>query len=198
MHTTNFGVYQLLSITSVCKTLLHECPSIRSRFRNLQHNQQASAHIIHWMYNWEGCSRLSVEHTPLSLVSINSSPSPLSAKVCSKCAHQSVQDLEICSIINWPIPISEGGGILGRAVVVCTPPNLLSTSSSPSPLSAKLCFTCVHRSVQNLEICSIISRPVPISYTRGIIGRAVVVCPSNAQLQVWCLPTPLHHVSLLN
>ena len=40
-------------------------------------------------------------------------------------------------------------GLLGRAVVNCpsnaTPPTLVSISSSPSPLSAKLCSMSVHQ-----------------------------------------------------
>ena len=80
--------------------------------------------------------------------------------------------------------------------VECTPPTLLSTSSSRSPLSAKLCSTCVHRSVQDLKIYRIICRPVPISYTKGIIERAVACCLSYAHLQVWCLPALLHHLCL--
>ena len=72
---------------------------------------------------------------------------------------------------------------------------LLSMASS---LFAKLCSTCVHRSVQEFEIYRIISSPLPISYTRGILGRSVVGYSSNTHLQVWCLPTPLHHFCLVN
>ena len=112
----------------------------RSRFRNSQHNQQATAHIRSWRHIQEGCSRLSVE---------------------------------------------------------CTP-HLLSISSSPSPLFAKLSSTCAHRSVKNLEIYRIISRPVPVSYSIRTLGMADVGCPSNAHIQLWCLPSPLHHICLLN
>ena len=117
------------------------CPSICSIFRNLQHNQQANAHIIHSRHNWEGCSLLSIK---------------------------------------------------------CTPPTLVSISSPPLSLSAKLCSICVHWSVQDLEIYHIISRPLPIAYSTGIIGRAVVCCPSNAHPQLWCLSAPLHRLCLLN
>ena len=72
MHTPNFGLYQFLSISSVCNTLFHDCESIRSEVRNLPHNWQTKNHITH---NWEGCCRLSVECTPPTLVSIYSSPS---------------------------------------------------------------------------------------------------------------------------
>ena len=41
MHTSKFGVYQLLSTISVCLTMLHYCASIRSEVRNFPHNQQA-------------------------------------------------------------------------------------------------------------------------------------------------------------
>ena len=85
-----------------------------------------------------------------------------------------------------------------RLSVECTAPSLVSISFSPSPLSAKPCSMSVHRSMQNLEIYSIISSPVPISYTRGIIGRAVVGCPSNEHLQVLCLSAPLHYLCLFN
>ena len=131
MHTCKFGVYQLLSITSVCLTLFYMCPSIRLRFRNLQQNQ----------HNWESCSRLSIE---------------------------------------------------------CTPPSFVSVRSSPSPLSAKHCSMCVHRSVQDFKVYRIISRPVPISKAGGTIGRAVVGCQSNAHHQVWCLSAPIRHLCLLN
>ena len=72
--------------------------------------------------------------------------------------------------------------------------NLASISSSHSPLSAKLYSICVYRSVQKFR--RIISSPVPISYNRGILGRAVVGCPSYAHLQVWCLSAPLNHICL--
>ena len=78
--------------------------------------------------------------------------------------------------------------------VKCTPPTLVSISTSSLFLSGKLCFTGVHRSVQNLGIYRIISRLMPVSYTRGIPGRAVVGCPSNAHPQHWCLSTPFHHL----
>ena len=45
MHTSNFGLYQLLSIHSVCQTLFHDCASIRLEDRNLPHSQQDKAHI---------------------------------------------------------------------------------------------------------------------------------------------------------
>ena len=141
MYSSKFGVYHIQSITSVWKTLFHECPSIRPRIRNLPHNQQASAHIRSWRNTWEGCSRLSVE---------------------------------------------------------CTPPNMVCTTSSSLLMSAKLCSMIVHRSVHYLEIYRIISSPGSISYTRGIIGSAVVGCPSNPHLQVWCLTAPLNHLCLLN
>ena len=176
------------------------CSSIRLRFRTLPHNQQANALIRSWRHNWEGCSRLSVECTPPTLGTISSSPSRLSAKLCSMCVHRSVQDLEIHSIISRPVPLRWRHNWEGcsRLSVECTPPSLVSISSSPSSLSAKLCSMCVHRSDQDLEIYSIISSPVPISYTRGIVVRAVVGCPSNAHLHAWCLSPPLHHLCLLN
>ena len=141
-----------------------------------------------------GCSQLSIECTPPSLVSISSSPLPLSAKLCSMSVHRSVQELEIYCIISRPVPISVAGSIIGRAVVGC-PSNVHSqdwcvSASSPSPLFAKLCFMSVHRSVEDLEIYRIIGRPV----AGGIFGRAVVGCPSNAHLQVWCLSACLNHL----
>ena len=82
--------------------------------------------------------------------------------------------------------------------VECTPPSLVSTTSFPSLLCVKLCSKSVHRSVNDLVIYRIITRPKIISYTRGIFGRAVVGCPSNEHLQVWCLSAPLHDLCLLN
>ena len=141
MHTPNFGVYQLLSITSVCKTLSHVCESTRSRFWILPLLQQANEHIVSWRHNLEDHKTLSVERTPPSLVSI---------------------------------------------------------SLSTSPLSVKLCPIWMHRSVEELEFYCIISRLMPIFYARGIIWRAVGLCPSNAHSQLWCLSAPIHHLCLLN
>ena len=50
----------------------------------------------------------------------------------------------------------------------------------------------VHRSVQDLEICCI------ISWSWRHNWKAVVGCPLNAHRQVWCVSTPLHHRCLLN
>ena len=147
----------------------------------------------------KGSSRLSVKCTPPSWVSISSSPSPL---YCSMCVHQFVQDLEVYCLISRSVPIiirSRRRTWVGcsQLSVECTPPNLVSISSSPSPLSAKVWSKCVHRSVQNLIIYSIISRLVPISCRRGIFWRDVVGCPSNAHLQLWYLSAPLNHICLL-
>ena len=65
-------------------------------------------------------------------------------------------------------------------------------------LSIKLCSMCVHRSAQDLEICCIISRTVPIAEAGGIIGRAVIGCPSKANRQVWYLSALLNNLCLLN
>ena len=112
--------------------------------------------------------------------------------------HRFVQDLKFYRLM----PILRTRGKLGegrsRLSVECTSPTLVSISSSPSPLSAKLCSMSVHRSVQKLEFYRIISRPRPISHSRGTLGRTVVGCPSNAHPQLWCLSTPLHHLCLLN
>ena len=85
-----------------------------------------------------------------------------------------------------------------RLSVECTPPTLSSVYSSPSSLSGKLCSRSVYPSVKHLEFYHILSKLIPISYTRGIIGRAVVGCPSNAHLQLWCPSAPLHQLCLLN
>ena len=85
-----------------------------------------------------------------------------------------------------------------RLTVKCTPPPLVSISSSPSPLSVKLCLMSAHRSVQELEFYSLVSRLKPTSYTMGIFVRAVVGCTSNPHLQLWCLSAPLHHLCLLS
>ena len=97
---------------------------------------------------------------------------PLSAKVCSMSVNTSVQDLEIYGIISRPVPMSYTRGIIRRDIVGC-PSNVHPQvwCLSASSLSAKLSSMCVHRSVQVLEIYSIISRLVPISEAGGIIGR---------------------------
>ena len=141
MHTPNFYVYLLLTISFVWWTLFHECALVRSRFRILPHNQLTIAHMLHLRHNGEGHRSFSVE---------------------------------------------------------CTPPTLVSSSSSTSPLSAKLCSMSVHRSVHDLELYRIISSLKPICYTWGIVGRTVDLCPSNAHLQLWCLPAPHHPFCLLN
>ena len=150
----------------------------------------------------EGCSRLSVECTPPSLVSITSSPSPLSAKLCSMCVHRSVQDLKNLQhnqlASAHTIHRRQRSEGCSRMSVAYTPPSLESISSSPSPVSGNHCSMCVHRSVQELEVYRIFRRPVPIPEARGIFGRAVVGCPSNPHLKVWCLSAPLHHLCLLN
>ena len=71
--------------------------------------------------------------------------------------------------------------------VECTPPTLVSITSSPSSLSAKLCPISVHRSVQEFEFNSKLSRVMPKSYTRGILGKAVLGFPSNEQPLLSCL-----------
>ena len=38
---------------------------------------------------------------------------------------------------------------------------------------------------------------MPISHTRGILGRAVVGCPSNVHPQLWRLSAPLQNLCLL-
>ena len=78
--------------------------------------------------------------------------------------------------------------------IKCTPPTLVSFSSSPSLMSVKLCSMCVYQSVQFYRI---LSRIIQILYTRSILGRAVVGCPSNAHPKLWCLSAPRHHLCLL-
>ena len=121
---------------------VHKCASIRSRIRILQLNQQVKAHITNSL---EGRSQLSVECTPPTLVSIWSTPSPLCVKLCSMSVHRSILDLEFYHLISNPILHTRG--ILGsrsRLTVECTPPTLVSISSSPSPLSVELCSMSVH------------------------------------------------------
>ena len=99
MHFSNLGVYQLLSITSVCYALSY---AIRSRVSILQPSQQ---YIIHYRHIREGRRRLSVECTSPTLLSISSSPSPLSASLRPMSIHRSVQELEFYCIINRLTPI---------------------------------------------------------------------------------------------
>ena len=143
---------------------------------------------------------MSVERTPPTLVTISSTPSPLSAKLCPMFVKRSVQELEFYSLVSRLRPISYIIGIYwqgpSRLFVECTPSTLVSLTSFPSPMSAKLCPMSVHRSVQELEFYSLVSRLRPISYTISTFGRAVVGCPSNAHPQLWCLSAPVHHLCL--
>ena len=140
-----------------------------------------------------------VECSPPTLVSISSSQFPLSSKLCSMSVHRSVRKLEF-----YRISISHsrwvGGPLFFVHRIESTPPTLASKdiNSSPSPLTAKHWSMGVHPSIQELEFYRIISRLTPISYTRAIVGRAVVCCPSNANPQLWCLSAPPHHLCPLN
>ena len=158
---------------------------------------------MHSKHTWEGRMSLSVECTPPTLVSMHSSPSPLSAKLCPMRVHRSVQELEFYCIVS---SLAEAHIIHYRHIwegrsrlsVEWTPRSLVSMSSYASPLSAKLCSMCVHRSVEELEFYCIVSRLMPISYAGSILSRAVGLCPSNAHPQLWCLWAPLHHLCLLS
>ena len=79
--------------------------------------------------------------------------------------------------------------------VECTPPTLVSIYSSQSDLSAELYSMSVHRSIHKFYLMLI-----PISHTRGILGRALGHCLSNARRQLLCLsaPEPLNLIGLLN
>ena len=138
----------------LCSMSVHQSVQNSELYRII--SRITSEHITSWRHTWEGCSRLSIKCTHPSLVSISCSLSPPSGKLCTMCLHRSVQDLEIYGKISRPVPISytrennwEG---YSRLFVKYTPPSLVSISSSPSPLSSKLCSICVHRSVQDLEI----------------------------------------------
>ena len=67
--------------------------------------------------------------------------------------------------------------------VKCTPPTLVSFTSSPSPLSVKHCSMSVNQSVQELEFYR-------------LIGTLVAGCPSNLHPQLWCQSGPLYHLCL--
>ena len=43
-----------------------------------------------------------------------------------------------------------------------------------------------------------LSRLIPIPYTRDVLGWAVVGCPSNVYHHLWCLSAHLHQICLLN
>ena len=116
MYTPNLGVYLFLSITSVskpCSTSMHrsfhelEFYRIISRLSPISYTRR---HI------GEDCSRLSVECTLPTLVSICSSTSPLSAKPWSMSVHRSVQ--KYCTISRLDSK-SCTRGVLGRTVVDC-------------------------------------------------------------------------------
>ena len=120
MHTLNFGVYQLVSTISVCETLFYKCASIHSRVKDIiTHIQHANAHIVQWRHISEDQQSLPVKSTPSTLVSISSSPSTQSAKLCSIREHRSVQELDFLCIISRPMPISYTGGIFRRARGLC-------------------------------------------------------------------------------
>ena len=157
----------------------HECASIRLRIWFF--TRQANTHIIMRLSSWDGHSQLSVECTPPHLVSISSSASPPSATLRSISEHRSGLEFDFYHILCGLIPILYTSGTIRRAVVG------YPSSVSPCPMSAKLCFMSVHQSVQDLEFYSIFSRIMPILHASGILRRAIVGCPSNAQNKHWCL-----------
>ena len=55
----------------------------------------------------------------------------------------------------------------------------------------------VHQSDQELPFYSLLSRLMPISYTRGILEWAIVGFPLNVHPKLVCLSAPLHQISLL-
>ena len=67
----------------------------------------------------EDCSRLSIECTLPTWVSICFSPSSLSAILCSMSVHGSLHELEFCRIISMLSPISYSRRKLRRTVVDC-------------------------------------------------------------------------------
>ena len=105
---------------------------------------------------------MSVECTPPTLVSISSSQSPLSAKLCSMSIHRSVRELEFYCVISKANAhfLCYRHSLEGRRSlsVKYTPPTLVYISSSPSPLSVKFCPMSVHWSVQELEFYCLISK----------------------------------------
>ena len=127
----------LVSISSYSSYLsvTHVCTLIRSKARIIHPSHQANAHFLCKRDTLEGRRSLSVECIRPSLVSISSYPSYLSVKLSPMCVHWSVQELEFFCIISRLMHL-EGSKSLS---VECTPPTLVFISSSPSPLSAKLC-----------------------------------------------------------
>ena len=196
MHTPKFGV--ICSSPSPLSAKLCSM-SVHRSVQEFEFHRILIRQIIHQRHTWDRLSRLSVECTTPTLVSICSFSSPLSAKFCSMSVHQSVKGLEFYRITgrlthkqrhNW-----QGHS---RLSVQNTSPTLVSTCSSPSALSAKLCSMRVYRSIQEFEFYCLLRRLMPKSYTRGIVGITLVGCPSNAHLEIWCQPAPLHHLCLLN
>ena len=112
----------------------------------------AGLYQYHTLEAYLGChSQLSVDCTPPSLVSLRSSPSPLSAKLCSMSVLRSVEEFDFCGILRRLIPIAYTRSIFGRAVVSCPSnvlPQLWYLSAPLHHLCLKLCSMCVHRSVQ--------------------------------------------------
>ena len=113
MHTLNFGVYQLFSITTAYQTMFHECSAFRSGLL------AARCQSTHKRCNLEGCSWLSIEGTPSDLIFISSFKSLLTAKPFSINVRQSVQGLGLYRIIIRLKSKSYTRGKLGRAVVGC-------------------------------------------------------------------------------
>ena len=134
MHTPNFGVYQLRTIPSVCENLFHECASIRSRYTVFPCNQLTNA--LHLKDIGVGRRSLSVECTPPTLASTNSSLSPLAAKLCSISVHRSIHDLEFYLLISRLMLHLRHSG---RAVDLC-PSNALRQLWCLLPCLHPLCL----------------------------------------------------------
>ena len=77
-------------------------------------------------------------------------------------------------------------------------PKTFKIISRLMPKSAKVCSMSVHRSVQEFEFYPIRSRLIQKSYKRRIFRVTIVVCPSNAHPELWCLHDSLHHLCLHN
>ena len=154
--------------------------------------------MLHFRHTGEGRRSFSVECTLTTFVSTSSLASPLSAKLCSMSVHPSIYDLEFYLVISrliYMLHLRHSGEGRRSLSVEYTPPTLVSTSSSLSPLSAKVCSMSVHQSVHGLQFYLVISWQM--HFTWGIVGWAVDLCPSNAHLQLWCLPAPHYPLCLL-
>ena len=134
-------------------------------------------YVIQELCTYLGRGWLSVVCTPTTLGSTNSSPTDLSAKLCSRSVRLSVLKLGLNCITQWLISyvIQELCTYLGCGwlSVVCTPTTLVIINFSPSDLSAKLRSRSVHQLVRELGLNCILNelRYNTVVYLHNFLGH---------------------------